>query len=92
MSDVLEAKPGDIYVDSNGKLWRCLLTCREPMVTFEEVEGRVQYPNYANLAGAQQTTVWPPPPPPLVRDRKSGGIGGLMWHGWRRIFRPKVSV
>jgi hypothetical protein len=26
------AATGDIYVDENGKLWRCIATCKEPTV------------------------------------------------------------
>lgn len=35
---VHDAKPGDIYVDGTGKLWRCMATCDEPTVTMQEVE------------------------------------------------------
>lgn len=91
MSTVHDAEPGDIYVDSAGKLWRCMATCHEPTVTFEEVEGRVFAHNH-HLAGVGQAYVGPAPPPPIIRDRRSGGVTGLMWDGWKRIFRKDAEA
>ncbi len=84
---VHDAEPMDIYVDPQGKLWRCVGTHKEPTVIFEEVEGRT--PSPVNLMGAQAAYV----PQQnnaqvqIIKDRKSGGVGGLMWQGWKRIHR-----
>jgi len=90
-----DAKPCDIYVDENGKLWRCMATCTEPTVTFEEVEGRTMSSN-AQLSGlfrqssqAQAMQSVANYSPPIIKDRKSGAIGASIWEGWRRIFRPE---
>ena len=46
---------GDIYIDPQGKLWRCVVRVYEPTVTFEEVEGRTlsQGDCYRVLGGGQ---------------------------------------
>lgn len=64
---VHDAKPGDVYVDGAGKLWRVFATCGEPTVHVQEVE-----------------TVTPDSP-----VRKSGGVSGFMWQGFKRIHRPE---
>lgn len=85
---VHDAEPSDIYVDANGKLWRCVSTCSEPTVTFEEVEGRTQAPPDQMMAQAMQAAQYrSPPAPPIIKDRRSGGVAGLMWQGWKRIHR-----
>ena len=67
MSDIPSAKPGDIYVDKRGKLWRVVATCAEPTVEVEEIETD-----------------------DAARGRKSGGVNGFMWHGFKRIWeRPE---
>lgn len=35
---VHDAKPGDLYVDGSGKLWRVVGVCGEPTVIVREVE------------------------------------------------------
>jgi hypothetical protein len=37
-----DAATGDIYVDENGKLWRCIATCKEPTVL--EIMGKLAVP------------------------------------------------
>lgn len=68
MNTVRDAMPRDIYVDECGTLWRCVGTCSEPTVYFEEVD---------------------PSLPLNTRARKSGGVSGLMWGGFKRIWRPE---
>lgn len=63
---VHDAKPGDLYADDSGKLWRVVGICGEPTVIVQEVE-----------------TSYPESP-----VRKSGGVSGFMWHGFKRILRP----
>lgn len=88
---VHEAKSGDVYVDATGKLWRCIATCTEPTVTFEEVEGRTPEPvSHLNAQVAlMQTYPVIPRRVPILKDRQSGGVRGLMWEGWKRIWRPE---
>ena len=83
---VHDAQPQDIYVDAQGKLWRCVGTCSEPTAIFEEVEGHTEAPFHM---GAAQAYVGAPPPPPIIKSRRSGGVTDLMWNGWKRVFRPE---
>lgn len=83
---VHDAELDDIYVDKQGKLWRCVMTCHEPTVTFEAVEGYVPSSNPA-IHGAAQAMVSYPPAPQIVKPQQRGGISGLMWDGWKRIWR-----
>lgn len=87
---VNDAEPMDIYVDSQGKLWRCVGVCRDPTVIFEEVEGHTPEP-VNNWAAAQGMGIvnanCTPQRTPIIKDRKSGGVSGCMWNGWKRIFR-----
>ena len=46
---IRDAQPYDIYVDANGKLWRCIGTCSEPTVIMEEIEADI------NVARARKT-------------------------------------
>lgn len=87
---VHDALPMDVYVDAQGKLWRCVGICTEPTVIFEEVEGRTPEP--PNMFGGGQALIGPPTPQrtQIIKDRKSGGVGGLMWKGWKRIFRNEA--
>ncbi len=71
---VHDAEPGDVYVDEAGKLWRCVSICREPTVTMDEVE-----------VGDNNLAVNGVP----ARARSSGGVSGLMWNGWKRIWRKE---
>lgn len=89
---VHDAEPGDIYADEAGKLWRIVGVCREPTVIAEEVEGTLYDPNAplpAVTVFAQAQTQFSPfhRAPRIDKARKSGGMGGLMWQGWQRIFR-----
>jgi len=89
---VHHASPGDIYVDAQGKLWRCMAICSEPTVTFEEVEGHTATPpdpTASGYAAAQQFR--PPSAPPIIKERKCGGVGGLIWNGWKRIWQKEDS-
>lgn len=86
---VHDAEVDDIYVDKQGKLWRCVTTCQQPTVTFEAVEGYVPSANPAGNAAAQfNVGAFVPHTPEIVKPRCNGGIGGLMWEGWKRIWRP----
>ena len=93
---------GDIYLDPQGKLWRCVVRVYEPTVTFEEVEGRTlsQGDCYRVLGGGQGqlglqsqnqfvTGSQPQYYPSIVKERKSGEVSGLMWDGWKLIHRPE---
>lgn len=90
---VQDAQPMDIYVDKQGKLWRCIGVCSEPTVMFEEVEGHTQAPSNNALLGGAQGVCFTPQAPAIFKDRQSGGVSGLMWDGWKRIFRnePKPT-
>lgn len=79
-----DARPGDIYADAEGKLWRVITTCREPTVTVEEVEpsGHTSY-----LAQQAPQAVYISQPGEFIRQRKEGGVTGLMWAGFVRIWR-----
>jgi hypothetical protein len=85
-----DAELSDIYVDENGKLWRCIMTCSEPTVTFEAVEGYLPTPlGVINQMMAAQNVPMYPLQPSLIHPRKSGGISGAMWQGWKRVYRPE---
>ncbi len=43
MNEIHDAKPNDIYVDADGKLWRVLGVCGEPTVLVEEIEKQQPY-------------------------------------------------
>ncbi len=86
---VHDAEPGDVYVDGLGKLWRCVMICTEPTVTMEEVEGHTVAPFDPAMVGIAAQQYHPPGAPPIIRDRRSGGVGGLMWDGWKRIWRKE---
>ena len=43
MTPLADAKPGDIYADANGKLWRVAWCCDQPMVHMDAVEQSQQY-------------------------------------------------
>lgn len=88
---VHDAEPSDIYTDKYGKLWRCIGICREPTVTFEEVEGRTIAPSQSNQMAQGTLASYAPSAPPIIRDRKNGGVGGLMWDGWTRIWRKPAN-
>lgn len=91
---VHDAEPWDVYVDSAGKLWRCVGICREPTVIFEEVEGRTPEPRNEwalSQAAAMANVNCTPAPTPIIKDRKAGGVTGLMWQGWKRIYRKAVG-
>jgi hypothetical protein len=57
---VRDAKPGDIYVDSDGRLYRVTGIFQTPTVEMTQIEGE---------------------------KRLFGGVGGLMWQGFKRIYR-----
>ncbi len=97
MSGVNEAEPGDIYVDTAGKLWRIKSVYREPTVEAEEVEGTLFDPDTpipqgsVHLMQAQaplQNAQWRPRAR-IDKQKKSGGAHGAMWQGWKRIWRSE---
>lgn len=88
---VHDAEPCDIYVDKQGKLWRCIGVNKDPTVLFEEVEGRTPDPPspYNNVVSSQAiNSNGYPPKVEIIKTRLNGGVGGLMWEGWKRIYRP----
>lgn len=90
---IADAETGDIYVDKLGKLWRVVGVCREPTVTVEEVEGHLPTsPNLMQGAAAQAFIATAPAAPQIIRARQSGGIGGLMWDGFKRIWRRETAA
>lgn len=83
---VHDAEPGDIYVDRDSKLWRIVSICHQPTVVAEEVEGTLMDPAQIGALpqqfgiGARAS---------INKRRQGGGTGGLMWQGWKRIFRKE---
>lgn len=70
-----DSKPGDIYADKNGKLWRVVGIWSDPTVRVEEVEP-THHPD------------GPEPAIPYGEKRAMfGGVGGCMWSGFTRIYR-----
>lgn len=67
---VHDAKPGDIYVDNDGKLWRVLWTLAQPSIGVEAIEPR-------DVDGAKEVL--------------QGGISGIMWEGFKRIYRKDAT-
>ena len=96
MPSVSDAEPLDVYVDKQGKLWRVVGVCKEPTVIMEEVEGTLFDPNARYpLTAAQGCVVLPnlaSGAASITRARKSGGVGGYMWDGFKRIFRPETTA
>lgn len=87
-----DAEPGDIYVDARGKLWRIISTCREPTVTAEEVEGQVEPFKLEPANDQAQAAYYAYQVPQIIKARQGGGISGLMWQGWKRIWRKEPST
>lgn len=88
---VHDAEPGDIYADEQGKLWRIVGVCHEPTVIAEEVEGTLHDPHAPAAPNAAQAigVGWAQglmPRASIQKARRSGGMGGLMWNGWQRIW------
>lgn len=79
--------PGDLYMDGNGRLWRVIGYCAEPSVTMEAVEPEEPMnPAYANQIASMapaQTRI------SLYREKMSGGVNGLMWQGFKRIYKSQ---
>jgi hypothetical protein len=84
---VHDAEPGDIYADKDGKLWRVVGVVRDPSVTVEEVEGSLCDPNNRNGIVSTRSE-GPPRVASIEKRRQFGGVGGQMWNGFTRIFRP----
>jgi hypothetical protein len=90
---VQDAESGDIYADEGGKLWRIIGVCHEPTVIAEEVEGTLRDPNAprpphaAAAVGMGWTQAITQQRATIEKLRKTGGTGGLMWSGWKRIWR-----
>ena len=94
---VKDAEPGDIYADEQGKLWRIIGVCHEPTVIAEEVEGSLHDPHApaAPNAAAGIGIGWVGglmPRASIQKARKSGGMGGYMWNGWKRIWRNDLRA
>lgn len=85
-----EARPGDLYLDERGKLWRVIAYSATPTVTVEEVEPEPQS-NPALLQQFQGLQQFPKTLPLPPRNRLSGGISGAMWDGWKRIFQKETA-
>lgn len=88
---VHDAVPGDVYADEQGKLWRIVAVCHEPTVTAEEVEGTLHDPAVPMQlfvgAGVAQGGQHGMPRAQIVKARRTGATGGLIWSGWKRIWR-----
>lgn len=89
---VHDAEPGDIYADENGKLWRIITICHEPTVDAEEVEGTLFDPNapqapFAAAGGAMAQLQGFVARATINKRRVAGATSGLMWNGWKRIWR-----
>jgi hypothetical protein len=90
---VHDAEPGDIYTDERGKLWRIVAVCHQPTVEAEEVEGTLYDPNVPQAPNAAAAAVginlgqFGVSSARINKQRKSGGTNGLMWNGWKRIWR-----
>lgn len=87
---VHDAEPGDIYADEQGKLWRIIGVCHEPNVIAEEVEGSLHDPSAPIAPNAAVGVGWAQgimPRASIQKARRSGGMGGLIWTGWKRIWR-----
>jgi hypothetical protein len=75
MSDVRDANPGDVFVDSIGRLYRVVkFTCHEPTVHMEAIEK-------LSTDGNE-----------FLSDRLHGGVSGLMWDGFKRIYPTKEET
>lgn len=86
MTTVHDATLDDIYVDRMGTLWRCVMTCHEPTVTFEAVEGYVPTTG-GGFQGAAQGMPYVPSTPQIVKPQQRGAVTGAMFDGWKRIWR-----
>lgn len=82
MTDINDARVGDIYVDEGGTLWRVTGTCREPTVWVEAVEPSGWLPGPEDCI---DVTTGRPMGGTFLRKRQDGGISGLIWRGFRRI-------
>lgn len=80
MSEMYKAEPGDVYVDANGTLWRVTSICREPTVNVESVEPE-------GYTVDDQSGEWE-----FVRTKKGGGVTGLMWDGFKRIYEASTEA
>ena len=56
-TDIRDAGPMDIYVDSNGKLWRVVGVCMEPTVIVEEIEPE-DWTRRARINGGISGAMW----------------------------------
>ncbi len=84
---VHDSNPGDIYADKDGRLWRVISYCAEPTVYMEAVEPDPPMdPNYAQQLQQIQSQ---PRTIELYRQKQRGGVNGLMWEGFKRIYRPE---
>lgn len=77
--DVRDAQVGDVYVDQHGKLYQVTKTWREPTVSMKRY--LVSRDDAAYLGSDES----PDNPGEQIMH---GGVSGLMWEGFRRIYRP----
>jgi hypothetical protein len=83
MAGVCDAKPGDIYVDKAGKLWRVLWTCAEPTVGVEAVE---PWGYSSPPPDSIDITTMLPPNGTFLREHRQGGVNGLMWQDFTKVW------
>jgi len=82
---VHDADVGDIYVDANGKLWRVTGLYREPTVEVTAVEP------HGAIGIHKDGEIYHEGDPPngvqFLRERQFGGVSGIMWEGFKRVWR-----
>jgi len=84
---VNDAKPNDIYVDSDGKLWRVVGICGEPTVTMQEIESATP-DSPIRKSGGVSGYMWSsfkrvhrqPEPAPKPAETRSGVHRQGNWH------------
>ena len=86
IDDITTAKPGDLYLDPYGKVWRIENVCHEPTVFAREIEGQLFYPS---LSSTEKRF---PEPPRIITNARTGAINSFMWSKWKRIFRIPDST
>jgi hypothetical protein len=80
VSALVNARPGDIFRSSDGRLWKCTWYCAEPTIGLEELRTGTEI-RETFVSDAQGARFAP-------ADELSGGIYGLMWEGFTKL-EPK---
>lgn len=95
---IADAQPGDIYIDTAGKLWRITEVIREPTIEAEEVEGSLDDPNAPHspltnqgLQGAPNLA-YASRPARIVKRKQRAFLNAGNWNGWRRIWRRETAT